>query len=155
MNSCNNSLFGSCIWCIMHQCFSVGNSYKSWLRLTILFKGGTSKETPKFESSYMSSHRPGHIRLSIPDMSDPRVTGYIRGFLIPWNPRPSSPPPPPLHSLRLQCYPKVILEPLHWVPLVFRGFASPKFSSSCTRYSSISSSEWFLIPYSTSRISFP
>jgi hypothetical protein len=48
-NSCNNSLFGPCMCCIMRQCFSVDNSYGSWLALTILAQGWdvTSSSSPQ------------------------------------------------------------------------------------------------------------
>jgi hypothetical protein len=35
-NSCNNSLFGSYMCCIVRHCFGVANSYGSWLRLIII-----------------------------------------------------------------------------------------------------------------------
>jgi hypothetical protein len=38
-NSCYNSSFGPCMYCIMRQCFGVDTSYGSWLGLTTLAYG--------------------------------------------------------------------------------------------------------------------
>jgi hypothetical protein len=39
LNSCNNSLFGPYMCCIMRQCFGADKSYGSWLGLTIHAQG--------------------------------------------------------------------------------------------------------------------